>query len=116
MGKTSKKNILKYSEKTSKKALSSVNKGLKKVGKTSKYVAKAAVPVVEKGVSEVYGTMACATPSDTDFTAYEDLTYEQVCAWLEAGIDVEALDTNLAAQIEYQKNPPIVNLPLPWNK
>ena len=65
--------------------------------------------------AEVYGTMACATPSDTDFTAYEDLTYEQVCAWLEAGLDKEALDTNLAAQIEYQKNPPIVNLPLPFS-
>ena len=70
----------------------------------------------EQYFAEVYGTMACATPSDTDFTAYEDLTYEQVCAWLEAGLDVEALDTNLASQIEYQKNPPIVNLPLPWNK
>ena len=66
--------------------------------------------------AEVYGTMACATPSDTDFTAYEDLTYEQVCAWLEAGLDVEAMDTNLAAQIEYQKNPPIIQLPLPWDK
>ena len=65
--------------------------------------------------AEVYGTMACATPSDTDFTAYEDLTYEQVCAWLEAGLDVEAMDTNLAAQIENQKNPPIVNLPLPFS-
>lgn len=69
-----------------------------------------------KYFAEVYGTMACATPSDTDFTAYEDLTYEQVCAWLIAGLDVEAMDTNLAAQIENQKNPPIVNLPLPWNK
>lgn len=66
--------------------------------------------------AEVYGTMDCATPSETDFTAYEDLTYEQVCAWLEAGLDVEAMGTNLAAQIENQKNPPIVNLPLPWNK
>jgi len=70
----------------------------------------------EQYFAEVYGTMACATPSDTDFTAYEDLTYEQVCAWLEAGLDVEAMDTNLAAQIEYQKNPPIINLPLPWDK
>ena len=66
--------------------------------------------------AEVYGTMACATPSETDFTAYEDLTYEQVCAWLIAGLDVEAMDTNLAAQIENQKNPPIINLPLPWDK
>ena len=37
--------------------------------------------------AEVYGTMGCETPSDTDFTAYEDLTYEQVCLWLIAGLD-----------------------------
>ena len=66
--------------------------------------------------TEVYGAMGCASPSDTDFTAYEDLTYEQVCAWLEAGNDVEALDNNLAAQIENLKNPPIIHLPLPWDK
>ena len=65
--------------------------------------------------AEVYGTMGCATPSETDFTAYEDLTYEQICLWLEAGLDKEAMDTNLAAQIENQKKPPIVNLPLPFS-
>jgi len=65
--------------------------------------------------ADVYGAMGCATPSDTDFTAYADLTYEQVCEWLVAGNDVEALDSNLATQIENLKNPPIVNLPLPWN-
>jgi len=64
--------------------------------------------------AEVYGTMGCATPSDTDFTAYEDLTYEQVCEWLVAGLDQEAMDLNLEAQIENLKNPPIVNLPLPF--
>ena len=66
--------------------------------------------------ADVYGAMGCAAPSDTDFTAYVDLTYEQVCEWLVAGNDVEALDSNLATQIENQKNPPIINLPLPWNK
>jgi hypothetical protein len=66
--------------------------------------------------ADVYGAMGCATPSDTDFTAYADLTYDQVCAWLVAGNDVEALETNLDTQIENLKNPPIVNLPLPWNK
>lgn len=70
----------------------------------------------EQYFAEVYGTMGCATPSDTDFTAYEDLTYEQVCAWLVAGLDVDAMDSNLLAQIENQKNPPIINLPLPWDK
>ena len=64
--------------------------------------------------AEVYGAMACATPSETDFTAYEDLTYEQVCEWLVAGNNVEAMDLNLATQIENLKNPPIVNLPLPF--
>lgn len=61
-----------------------------------------------------YGTMACTTPSSTDFTAYPDLTYEQVCGWLDAGLNVEAIDLGLDAQIENIINPPIVNLPLPW--
>jgi hypothetical protein len=65
--------------------------------------------------AEIYGAMACATPSETDFTAYEDLTYEQVCEWLEAGLNVEAMNLNLATQIENLKNPPIVNLPLPFS-
>jgi hypothetical protein len=58
--------------------------------------------------------MACATPSETDFTAYPDLTYEQVCGWLDAGLDVPALDANLDQQIENIINPPLITLPLPW--
>ena len=68
----------------------------------------------EQYFADIYGVLSCATPSDTDFTAYEDLTYEQVCAWLEAGLNVEAMDLNLATQILNLKNPPIVNLPLPF--
>lgn len=63
---------------------------------------------------QVTGHMDCATPSETDFTAYPDLTEDQVISWLEAGLDVEALKAILDQQIEDQKNPPIVNLPLPW--
>jgi hypothetical protein len=63
---------------------------------------------------DTYGAMACATPSDTDFTAYADLTFEQVSAWLEDGLDVSALDAGLDAQIDAIINPPIVALPLPW--
>jgi hypothetical protein len=66
--------------------------------------------------ADIYGAMACATPSDTDFTVYDDLTQDQVIAWLEASLDVDAFKENLDQQIEDQKNPPIVNLPLPWNK
>jgi hypothetical protein len=61
-----------------------------------------------------YGTMSCGTPSETDFTAYADLTYEQVCSWLEEGLDVEAIDAGLQAQIDNIINPPIINLPLPF--
>ncbi len=62
-----------------------------------------------------YGTMGCTTPSSTDFTAYPDLTYEQVCGWLDAGLDVEAIDLGLDGQIENIINPPIIVLPLPWS-
>jgi hypothetical protein len=61
-----------------------------------------------------YGTMGCTTPSSTDFTAYPDLTYEQVCNWLDNGLDVPAIDLGLDKQIENIINPPIVVLPLPF--
>ena len=32
------------------------------------------------------GTMNCTTPSETDFTAYPDLTQAQVDGWLDAEI------------------------------
>ncbi len=64
--------------------------------------------------ADVYGSMACATPSETDFTAYPDLTFEQVCSWLDSGLNTASLDANLDAQIENQVNPPIITLPLPW--
>ena len=55
---TRKTNILKSVEKTSKEVLPSVDKGLQKVGETAKDVAKVSLPIVEKGVSAVYGTIA----------------------------------------------------------
>lgn len=64
--------------------------------------------------TDVYGLMPCETPSSTDFTAYPDLTFEQVCGWLEAGLDVASWDAALDAKIADLINPPIVNLPLPW--
>lgn len=66
--------------------------------------------------AEVYGAMACATPSETDFTAYDDLTFDQICEWLVEGNDVESMELNLDTQIENLKNPPIIQLPLPWDK
>lgn len=64
--------------------------------------------------ADTYGAMSCETPSETDFTAYADLTLEQVGQWLDAGLDAAALDAGLDAQIAATINPPIVALPLPW--
>ena len=61
-----------------------------------------------------YGTMGCQTPSETDFTAYPDLTFEQVCGWLDNGLDVPSIDAGLQQDIDNQINPPLIVLPLPW--
>jgi hypothetical protein len=61
-----------------------------------------------------YGTMGCSTPSSTDFTAYPDLTYEQVCSWLDSGLNVVEIDLGLQQQIDNIINPPVIVLPLPW--
>jgi hypothetical protein len=58
MAKSRKNSILKSVEKTSKKVLPVVDKGLQGVGSTAKDVAQKSLPIVEKGVSAVYGTMA----------------------------------------------------------
>jgi hypothetical protein len=70
--------------------------------------------VEENYSAESYGAMACPTPSETDFTAYPDLTQAQVESWLDAGLDVFTIDNGLVNQIDAEKNPPIVVLPLPW--
>lgn len=61
-----------------------------------------------------FGTMACSTPSSTDFTAYDDLTYNQVCGWLDNGLDVTSIDLNLQNNIDDIIKPPIIVLPLPF--
>ncbi len=62
----------------------------------------------------VYGAQSFSKDDVTNFISYEDLTYDIVCGWLDASLDVEALDLNLDQQIENQVNPPIVVLPLPF--
>jgi hypothetical protein len=75
--------------------------------------AKETINEVDYYVS-VYGAQSFSKDDVTNFIPYEDLTYDIVCGWLDASIDVEALDLNLDAQIENQVNPPIVVLPLPF--
>lgn len=64
--------------------------------------------------ASVYGAQSFSKDDVANFIPYENLTYDIVCGWLDASIDVAALDLNLNAQIENQVNPPIVILPLPF--
>jgi hypothetical protein len=54
----SKKNFLKKITNAGKNAIPVVKYGLKTVGNTAKGVAVKTAPIVEKGVSKIYGTMA----------------------------------------------------------
>jgi hypothetical protein len=79
------------------------------------WVRNATTVVDEKTyVSDIFGTLAVPAPDPADFIPYPDLTFEQVCGWLDAGLDVEAIDLRLATNIENQINPTVVELPLPW--
>jgi hypothetical protein len=54
------------------------------------------------------------TPDPASFTPYEDITEEQVIGWVDAKVDMPAIDATLTSNVENQINPPIVELPLPW--
>jgi hypothetical protein len=64
--------------------------------------------------AEVYGTLSVPSPDPADFVPYDQVTYEMVCGWLEAGLDQVSLDENLYSQIAEQINPKIISLPLPF--
>lgn len=59
----------------------------------------------------IYGSVGFER-GDT-FTAYEELTESQVVAWVKDKLDVEAIETGLATQIEAKKNPVTAN-GVPW--
>jgi hypothetical protein len=48
-------------------------------------------------------------------TPYEDLTQEQVLGWVWESVDKDAIEANLTAQIEAQKNPVSVT-GVPWEQ
>lgn len=66
---------------------------------------------------KVYGTQTVPLDSGAPFTPFADLTEEQVIGWVQAAMGEEVVadyEANVAAQIEVQINPPVVNPPLPW--
>jgi hypothetical protein len=66
--------------------------------------------------ADTFGALSVPPPSPEDFIPYADLTEADVIGWLEAGLDVEAIDAGLQEQINLLINPIQVSLPLPWQQ
>jgi hypothetical protein len=64
--------------------------------------------------ADMYGACQVGLPDAETFISFEDLTEEEVITWLEATLDVAAIDSALDAQIDTQKNPPVVTKKAPW--
>jgi hypothetical protein len=64
--------------------------------------------------SSMYGTAGVDQPNPQNFTPYPDVTEEQVISWLEIVLQVSDMQASLLANIELQKHPIEVTLPLPW--
>ncbi len=65
--------------------------------------------------AETYGASAVGQPAPDDFTDYDNITKEQMTSWVEAVLDVPAMQENLNTQIELLKNPVTATLPPPFN-
>jgi hypothetical protein len=65
----------------------------------------------------VYGSVGVPLNTTGKFTPYADLTLDEVVGWVKEALGEEQIaeyETSVAAQIENQKNPPVIVLPLPW--
>tara|TARA_R100001163_G_C4956170_1_gene121876 strand:+ start:276 stop:605 length:330 start_codon:yes stop_codon:yes gene_type:complete len=59
----------------------------------------------EKYIASSIGTHSVEYVEGEDFIEYADLKKSDVVGWLEAGIDVDLMKSNLDSQIALQKNP-----------
>lgn len=64
--------------------------------------------------ASISDTMSCNTPTEGNFIPYNELTYEEVCNWLDSNYDSIELDKQLDIKIQNIINPETINLPLPF--
>jgi hypothetical protein len=65
--------------------------------------------------ASVYSTCSLPVGQGTSFIPYQDLTLETVLGWIWAnGVDKDATEAAVEAQIQAQANPVTVTTPLPW--
>ena len=61
----------------------------------------------ENGISaDMYGAKGLKAPDPKNFTEFEDLDNKTICDWL--GLDIEAMEENIANQIDLKVNPKII--------
>jgi hypothetical protein len=65
--------------------------------------------------TDTYGAVSMPLPTGDDFTPYEELTKEQVVGWLEATLDVLAMEESLESQLDLLINPINVTLQPPFD-
>lgn len=62
----------------------------------------------------IYGSCSF-TYEGGSFTPYQDLTQDQVLGWCWSnGVDKDATEASIEAQIQSQINPTVITPPLPW--
>lgn len=64
--------------------------------------------------TSIYGTAPLGAPNPDNFLAYEDITKQWAIDAVSSVIDVPATEAALAAEIERQKNPPVVSSAPPF--
>jgi hypothetical protein len=63
----------------------------------------------------VYSTVSLPAADPASFIPYADLTQDIVLGWVWAnGVDKDSAEAAVAQQIEMQKNPQVIQPPLPW--
>lgn len=67
--------------------------------------------LIEASISD---TLSCGKPSEENFIPYNELTYEEICKWLDSSLDSVELDKQLDIKIENILNPSTISLPLPF--
>jgi hypothetical protein len=63
----------------------------------------------------LYGSQTVGQPNPEAFTPFPDISEEQVIGWMESSMDVDALEANIAIQIDLIKHPVTEVLPAPWS-
>lgn len=64
--------------------------------------------------ANTFGSVPVTYTAGSPFTPYAELTQDQVWGWVNPSIDRPAIEASLQASIDEQKNPPVIELPLPW--